>query len=184
MSYLFPPLLRSRNEIVWGINHGTQDLLTWIYSWNLELRCNFCSKGNLNFSRFKCKSLPVSNDQLSVTARPVNKFVHLICAASSNWKKNRQLSIGGGCRIVRFFMAYWDMFTWSDCWETDWLLSSSVTSKSLNRLRSSAAISFEDSFSKYRSGVEENQNAVLTRYVDFLGGGVFIIEKAKDRAGR
>lgn len=29
----------------------------------------------------------MSNDQLCVTARLINKFVHLICAVSSNWEK-------------------------------------------------------------------------------------------------
>lgn len=72
------------------------------------------------------------------------------------------------------------MFTWSDHWETDLLSSSSVTSKTLNRLRSSAGISFKDSFSKYCSGVEGNQNTLLKRYMEVFFA-CFKIEKLKTK---
>lgn len=54
-------------------------------------------------------------------------------------KNNRQLSIGRKlCKTVRFFTESWRVFTWKDHQRTDLLSSSSVTSKGLNRLRSSA----------------------------------------------
>lgn len=54
-------------------------------------------------------------------------------------KNNRQLSVGRKlCKTVRFFTESWRVFTWKDHQRTDRLSSSSVTSKGLNRLRSSA----------------------------------------------
>lgn len=54
-------------------------------------------------------------------------------------KNNRQLSVGRRlCKTVRFFTESWRVFTWKDHQRTDRLSSSSVTSKGLNRLRSSA----------------------------------------------
>lgn len=122
-------------------------------------------------------SLSVSSDQLSVTTGLFNKFVNLIPEVSSIWKRNRQLWIGRSCSTVRLFVEYWGRFTWSGHWETDLLSCSWVTSKSPNRLRSSAAVSFKDSFSKCSSGVEKNQITPLTKFMEICF--VFIIEKLK-----
>lgn len=94
MSCAFPPILRSRKEVLWDITHrySVVTVLNLIFfKPGTQILCNFCSTGYLCLNSFKCKRLSGCSDQrFSVTARLFNKFVNLISEVSSIWGKKQQ----------------------------------------------------------------------------------------------